>query len=260
MKGRNNRTVILTLWMHSFSTFILILEINWCGWNWFEINIIFFIFVFVELSTKQLVGLIHVKLRKSSFLRSSFVLLMLKLLIFDYIFWLFNWSSLGKIMISYSHLEVFQSFISINSFVNVWFHKALGVHFIFISMDAFLILVFFNEWFKSVLFINVIHNLSWIHESIILIIDGSQVPRKDTHCKGRSNHDVWSLDEAWKVQLLCHFFIIDVSRCHEWLFGGEKEIFVCWFWFVRNFTRIFFDLVTNFLLVRIPISSDWTIV
>jgi hypothetical protein len=181
----------------------------------------------MELTAKQLVGLIHVKLRKSSLLRSSFVLLVLEFLILDDILRLLNRCFLGKIVISDSHLEVFECFISINSFINVRLHKALSVHLILISMNTFLILILFDQTLKSILFINIIHYLLWFHECIVLVVNASHVLREDTHRQCRSDHDVRPLHQTWNVQLLGHVAVVDGGWGHEGLFSGEKDVFVC---------------------------------
>ena len=185
---------------------------------------------------------------------------MLELLIFDYILGLLDRSFLGKIVKPHSHLEVLERFIVINSFVNVWFHEALGVNLILISMNTFLILILFNQTLKSILFINIIHNLLWLHKGIILIVNGSHVLREDTHRQRRSDHDVRPLHQTWDLQLLGHVAVVDGGWCHEWLFSSEQDVLVRWFWFIGDFTWVFFYLITHLLLIRIPIGSNRAIV
>jgi hypothetical protein len=60
-----------------------------------SIIIIIIILILMKLSTQQFFRLIHIKLWQPSFLRSSFVLLVLELFILDHIFGLHWWNFLG---------------------------------------------------------------------------------------------------------------------------------------------------------------------
>lgn len=161
---------------------LLILKVKSLLIIYFEINFVIFILIFMKLSAKKLVCSIHVKLWKSSFFRCSLILLMLEFFVLFLFLTLFNHWFLGKIMNPNSILELNKRLIVEILFVDKRFHETFRIHFVFIPMNSFLILIFFNKRIKSIFLIDEISNLFCIHKCIELVSYLSLIFRKDTHC------------------------------------------------------------------------------
>lgn len=163
-------------------------------------------------------------------------------------------------MILQPMLKVLERLMLIQPFVYIRFHKLLFVHFILFLLDSMLVLVFFNQRFKSILFIYIISNFSFTHQGKKLIINLPVVFRINTHRKSRRNHNIRSLHNTWNIKLFCQLIKINVSRSFIRLLSCKQNIFICTLWIICDITWIWFYIVVNFLLVSIKFSSYRSII